>query len=130
LSAKGASMSLLDKKVAIVTGGGRGIGRAIAEALARAGARVTITAARSGAELAASAGALAQAVGPDRVLALTADVAREADCHRVVDETVARFGALHILVNNAGRGYRFILEANAHLPESERLKFWNTPADL
>jgi 3-oxoacyl-[acyl-carrier protein] reductase len=121
---------LLDGRVAIVTGGGRGIGRAIAEALARAGAKVTITAARSNAELAASADVLAQLVGAERVLALTGDVSREADCRRVVDETVARFGALHILVNNAGRGYRFILEANAHLPESERLKFWNTPVEL
>jgi NAD(P)-dependent dehydrogenase (short-subunit alcohol dehydrogenase family) len=116
--------------VAIVTGGGRGIGRAIAEALARAGAKVTITAARSNAELAASADAIAQTVGAERVLALTGDVSREADCRRVVDETVARFGALHILVNNAGRGYRFILDANAHLPEPERLKFWNTPVEL
>jgi 3-oxoacyl-[acyl-carrier protein] reductase len=120
----------LDNKVAIVTGGGRGIGRAIAEALARAGARVTITAARSKGELAEAAAAIAQEVGAERVLPLTGDVSRMADCRRVVDETAARFGALHILVNNAGRGYRFILEANAHLPESERLKFWNTPIEL
>jgi NAD(P)-dependent dehydrogenase (short-subunit alcohol dehydrogenase family) len=120
----------LDGKIAIVTGGGRGIGRAIAEALARAGARVTITAARMGDELDATGESILRAVGPDRVLSLKADVRDEADCRRVVDETVARFGALHILVNNAGRGYRFILEANAHLPEGERLKFWNTPADL
>lgn len=116
----------LEGKIAIVTGGGRGIGRAIAEALARAGARVTITAARMGDELEAAA----KAIGDGRVLALKADVRDESDCRRVVDETVKRFGGLHILVNNAGRGYRFILEANAHLPESERLKFWNTPTEL
>jgi len=120
----------LDGKVAIVTGGGRGIGRAIASALANAGARVTITAARTGAELDDAAAAIAGNVGKDCVLALKADVTDDADCRRVVEQTVARFGRLDILVNNAGRGYRFILEANAHLPEKERLKFWNTPTDL
>jgi 3-oxoacyl-[acyl-carrier protein] reductase len=121
---------VLDGKVAIVTGGGRGIGRAIAEALAGAGARLTITAARNLAEVQATAKSIAQKVGADRVLAIQADVADEADCKRVVENTVGRFGRLDILVNNAGRGYRFILEANAHLPETERLKFWNTPTDL
>jgi NAD(P)-dependent dehydrogenase (short-subunit alcohol dehydrogenase family) len=122
--------NVLDGKVAIVTGGGRGIGRAIAEALARAGARVVITAARTGDELEAAGESIVRAVGPDRAATIKADVRDEADCRRVVDEAVARFGGLNILVNNAGRGYRFILEANAHLPESERLKFWNTPTDL
>jgi 3-oxoacyl-[acyl-carrier protein] reductase len=121
---------VLDGKIAIVTGGGRGIGRAIAEALARAGACVTITAARMGDELEATGESIARAVGPGRVAPVKADVRDEADCRRVVDETVKRFGGPNILVNNAGRGYRFILEANAHLPESERLKFWNTPTDL
>ena len=120
----------LEGKVAIVTGGGRGIGRAIAEARAAAGAHVTITAARQGAELEETAAGIAAKVGKERVLALKANVASEADCQQVVDETVDWFGGLHILVNNAGRGYRFILEANAHLPPSERLKFWNTPTDL
>jgi len=122
--------SVLDGKVAIVTGGGRGIGRAIAGALAAAGARVTITAASTGDELSAAAASIGGAVGKDRVHALKADVRNEADCKRVVAETIDRFDGLHILVNNAGRGYRFILEANAHLPEGERLKFWNTPTEL
>jgi NAD(P)-dependent dehydrogenase (short-subunit alcohol dehydrogenase family) len=117
----------LDGKVAIVTGGGRGIGRAIAAALAKAGAKVVVTAARGGAEVTQAASEMGS---PDRVIAIQADVTKEADCKRVVEEAKKRFGGLHILVNNAGRGYRIVLEANAHLPESERLKFWNTPTDI
>jgi NAD(P)-dependent dehydrogenase (short-subunit alcohol dehydrogenase family) len=119
---------VLDGKIAIVTGGGRGIGRAIAMALASAGAAVTITASRSADELAATLAAIQAAGGPAQ--AEQADVASEEDCARIVARTVASFGGLDILVNNAGRGYRFVLEANAHLPEPERLKFWNTPPAL
>jgi 3-oxoacyl-[acyl-carrier protein] reductase len=113
----------LDGKVAIVTGGGRGIGRAIAAALAKAGAKVVVTAARGGAEVAKTASEIG-------AMAVQADVTKEADCKRVVEEAKKRFGGLHILVNNAGRGYRIVLEANAHLAESERLKFWNTPTEI
>ena len=121
-------MSALAGKVAIVTGGGRGIGRAIATALAGAGASLLITAARGREELAESAAAIAAAGG--RVLTEQADVAREEDCRRVVERAQAELGGLHILVNNAGRGYRLVLEANRALPERERLKFWNTPPDI
>jgi NAD(P)-dependent dehydrogenase (short-subunit alcohol dehydrogenase family) len=124
-------LATLDGKVAIVTGGGRGIGRAIAEALAVAGAHVTITAARGGDEIAKAVEEISARIqSKERVRAIKADVGDEADCKRVIEETAQWFGGLHILVNNAGRGYRFILEANAHLPEKERLKFWNTPTDL
>jgi NAD(P)-dependent dehydrogenase (short-subunit alcohol dehydrogenase family) len=121
-------MPLLDGKVAIVTGGGRGIGRAIAAALAEAGASILITAARTSEELAASAAAIRSAGG--RVLTEQADVSREADCRRVVARARDELGGLDILVNNAGRGYRFVLDANQDLPEAERLKFWNTPPDI
>src|SRR5438477_13041195 len=100
-------MSVLRDKVAIVTGGGRGIGRAIATALAGAGASIVITAARRGEELAATQAAISQAGG--RVLAEQADVTREDDCRRIVARAQEAFGGLHILVNNAGRGYRHVL---------------------
>ena len=81
----------LDGKLALVTGGSRGIGRAIAEELARAGATVVIGY-RSGADEAAE---VATAIGGR---AIQADVADAADAARLVDEA----GELDILVNNAG----------------------------
>jgi 3-oxoacyl-[acyl-carrier protein] reductase len=90
----------LDGKVAIVTGGSRGIGRAIAAALLDAGAQVAITG-RSPDSLAQ---AEADLQGGHRLLPVTADVASEADVHRLMRETAARFGGIDILVNNAGVG--------------------------
>ena len=81
----------LDGKLALVTGGSRGIGRAIAEELARAGATVVIGY-RSGADEAAQ---VAAAIGGR---AIQADVANAADAARLVDDA----GDLDILVNNAG----------------------------
>ncbi len=86
-------MGALDNKVAIVTGGAKGIGRAIAAGLAREGARIVIADLR-GAESAAAA--FADGVG------LTVDVADEAAVQRMADETVEQCGSIDILVNNAG----------------------------
>jgi NAD(P)-dependent dehydrogenase (short-subunit alcohol dehydrogenase family) len=91
----------LTGKVAIVTGGSKGIGRAIAERLAREGCR-TVVAAR-GAEALEETVAAITAVGGEAV-ALSADFSKAAPIQHVVDETVRRFGTVHILINNAGGG--------------------------
>ena len=111
----------LSGKAAIVTGGGRGLGRAMAMGLARAGARVMITSARNQQELAAVA-MQAATIGRGEIRSLVADVTSEADCARVVSETIRAFGSLDILVNNAGRGMRFVSEKFFDTPT----KFWQT----
>ncbi|HXW61210.1 MAG TPA: SDR family oxidoreductase [Candidatus Acidoferrales bacterium] len=89
---------LLHGQVAIVTGGGRGIGRAIARRLASAGAAVVVTA-RTEVEIQQVAHEIEGSGG--RASAVTADLASEADCEKIVAAAHGTFGAVHILVNNA-----------------------------
>jgi 3-oxoacyl-[acyl-carrier protein] reductase len=92
---------LLEGAVAIVTGGGTGIGRAVAESLARAGAgAVVVNYSRSEEDAVATAAALGE-LGCEGV-PRRASVADDAAVREMVDETVARFGRLDVLVNNAG----------------------------
>jgi NAD(P)-dependent dehydrogenase (short-subunit alcohol dehydrogenase family) len=112
----------LSGKTAIVTGGGRGLGRAMALGLLRAGANVVITAARNPQEIemVENEGVSSREAGTLRKF--VADVTREGDCRFVVSETIREFGAVHILVNNAGRGMRFVSEKFFDTPT----KFWET----
>jgi len=95
-------MQSLSGKVALVTGGSRGIGLAIARALVADGVQVAVTG-RSDAHLSAARPQI-EAAGPGSVETLQADVRRHPDIKRAVDATAARFGGLDILVNNAGVG--------------------------
>jgi NAD(P)-dependent dehydrogenase (short-subunit alcohol dehydrogenase family) len=95
-----ATGSLLAGRVALVTGGGRGIGREIAMELARAGADVAINYVVEPERAEATAADLA-ALGV-RSTGVAADVGNAADVQRMVEQVVARFGRLDILVNNAG----------------------------
>jgi NAD(P)-dependent dehydrogenase (short-subunit alcohol dehydrogenase family) len=98
----------LDGKVAIVTGGSRGIGRATAARFIRAGARVVI-AGRTQADLDRAVAGFEPATA---ARAVQADMTKEADVARLVDEAVRAFGGLDIVVNNA---------ANVKLAEVEAL---------
>jgi len=87
----------LQEKVAIVTGSSDGIGYATAHALAREGVRVVLCARRE-ALLAEARNTIAK----ETVLAVPCDVQQLPDVQRLVTETMQRFGAIHILVNNVG----------------------------
>ncbi len=89
----------LENKVAVVTGSGRGIGREIALLFGREGAKVVVLA-RNAEQIADVSKQIVDEGGQS--LGLTADVSRQADVQRVVDETVETFGGIDILVNNAG----------------------------
>jgi 3-oxoacyl-[acyl-carrier protein] reductase len=109
-------------KTAIVTGAGRGLGRALALGLVRAGANVVITAARTGQEIemVADEGVKIREAGTIRKF--VADVTSEEDCRYVVSQTIREFGSVHILVNNSGRGMRFVSEKFF----DTATKFWQT----
>ncbi|HVC18816.1 MAG TPA: SDR family oxidoreductase [Vicinamibacterales bacterium] len=93
----------LHGKVAVVTGGSKGIGFAIAAALAAQGAGVVISGRDSGA-LEQGRERLAGMAGPDRIAAVQADVRRPDAVDHLMAAAVATFGGLDILVNNAGVG--------------------------
>jgi 3-oxoacyl-[acyl-carrier protein] reductase len=93
-------VALMESKTALITGASRGIGRGIAIELARAGCRVAINYAGN-AEAAAEALALVKTAGGDGFI-VQGDVAVAADRERLVSETVAKFGRIDLLVNNAG----------------------------
>jgi len=90
----------LTGRVALVTGGGRGIGRAIAQGLAAAGAAVTINYKGNAAAAEETLAAISAAGG--KASAVQADVSASADADRLVKATVEAHGRIDILVNNAG----------------------------
>jgi NAD(P)-dependent dehydrogenase (short-subunit alcohol dehydrogenase family) len=110
----------LEGRVAIVTGGGRGLGRAMTHGLAHAGATVIATAARERDEIERVAADARPAKG--RVVPLIADVTNEEDCARIVATALDRFGRLDVLVNNAGRGMKYVSEQFM----TEPTRFWET----
>jgi NAD(P)-dependent dehydrogenase (short-subunit alcohol dehydrogenase family) len=107
-------------RVAIVTGGGRGIGRSIVLGLAEAGIRVVTTSAREHLEIEAVAGEANRRFGDRRVLALVGDVTQDDHCAKVIEAAMGQFGRVDVLVNNAGRGMKYV--SNDFLTEPTR--FW------
>jgi 3-oxoacyl-[acyl-carrier protein] reductase len=90
-----------ETKVALVTGASRGIGRAAAIRLAEGGAKIAIAYAGNDAA-AAEAKAECEKTGSPQVALFKFDVGDAAACAKAVEEVLAQFGALHVLVNNAG----------------------------
>ena len=111
-----------DARVAIVTGAGRGLGRAMALGLTHAGFRVVATASRETSEL----NAVQKEAPAGQVLPIVADVTQAADCERVVAATLSHYGRVDLLVNNAGRGMRYISEDFLTRPT----RFWETDPEI
>src|SRR4051812_39851952 len=90
--------NMRDRRV-LITGASSGIGRCLAQQLAAEGARLVLAARSEGPlhDLSRSLGC-----SPDDVLVVPTDVTQDADRHRVLEQAVARFGGLDVLVNNAG----------------------------
>jgi len=93
-------MPQLDDKIAVVTGAAQGIGKAIAEMLARRGAHVVV-ADLNFEKAQATAQAIAACTGR-RVIAVQTNVADSASAQAMIDRTMAEFGRIDVLVNNAG----------------------------
>ena len=115
---------ILDGKVAIVTGAGRGLGRAMTLGLLDAGACV------AGAELDLPAidetqGAVDQRGAEDRFLAIVTDITRDDSAPKIVNVAAERFGRVDILVNNAGINVRLFRRHDA----KDTAKFWEVTAE-
>jgi NAD(P)-dependent dehydrogenase (short-subunit alcohol dehydrogenase family) len=108
----------LKGKVAIVTGGGRGIGRAVALTLAREGADVVV-AARTEAEINEVADEIRRSGA--KSLAIRTDVSAEEDVKNLVSKTLQTFGKVDILVNNAGVGHPVSLTWDIDVEEWDRI---------
>jgi 3-oxoacyl-[acyl-carrier protein] reductase len=114
-------------RVAIVTGGLRGLGRAMALGLAREGAKVCAVGhiATDVDEFMAEA---TQAKCAERVFGLVADLRKPAECDRVIAETEKRFGKVDILVNNAGVTFTYI--DPTRFTDAGPKKFWEISDEI
>ncbi len=117
--------SELKDKVVIITGASSGIGRALAEELGVSGALVVLVARRE--VLLKTCAASIEAAG-GKAFIVVADISREEECKRLMEEIVARFGRIDVLINNAGVSMRALF----HQTEPDVLQrimdvnFWGT----
>ena len=110
----------LTGKTAIVTGGARGIGKEMAEGLAEAGANIVLCG-RNAETLDRTAAEFSER--GHKVIGIPCDVSKAEDVERAVAETVARFGSLDILINNAGTSW-------GAMPEDMTLEQWQRVIDV
>ena len=108
----------IEGKIALVTGGGRGLGKAICTALAKEGALVALTDLYSADQTAKEVESIGQQAMP-----FSADVVKEPEVQAMVDKIVDEWGGIDILVNNVGGDHAYLLE---DMPQSE----WNWNMDI
>ncbi len=115
----------LDDRVILITGASRGLGRAMAIACAEAGGRVVLAAPEPEA-LEEVAQMIAARCGSGRSLVLAMDITRREDCEAALPATLAAFGQLDVLINNARRLHR-----GPGLPDKGNvLPFWESNPDI
>lgn len=113
-------------RVAIVTGGARGLGRAMALGLLRDGFRVVITHLPTSAAEMQALNILAAREGSEgRLFAVESDVTKWEECRRTVERSLEHFGAVHGLINNAGIGMQGI----GNVLVGKRKPFYEVEAD-
>jgi NAD(P)-dependent dehydrogenase (short-subunit alcohol dehydrogenase family) len=117
----------MEQRVAIVTGGLRGLGRAMMFGLAREGHHV-VAVGHIDADIAAVEAETASTKPEGQILPLVADLRRPADCDRVVAMTLSRFEGVHILVNNAGLTFTTIDPARYRRAAPQ--KFWQVSDEI
>lgn len=108
----------IEGKIALVTGGGRGLGKAICAALAKEGALVALTDLYSAGQTAKEVESIGQQAMP-----FSADVVNESEVQSMVDKIIDEWGGIDILVNNVGGDHAYLLE---DMPQSE----WNWNMDI
>jgi 3-oxoacyl-[acyl-carrier protein] reductase len=111
-------MGILDGKVALVTGGGRGIGRGISEALGREGATVLINYRKDKEAAEETANAIVAAGGKASIHQASTDVPD--DCRRMMDEIHAQYGGLDIAIVNGGNASR-----GRSIVDTDEKELWN-----
>jgi short-subunit dehydrogenase len=113
--------SPFSQKVVLITGATSGIGRALAVYLLQQGARVAVCG-RNADVLTA----MTSEMKNDHLLALQADVSEEADCRRFIEQAVAHFGGIDILINNAGISMRALFSEVdlSVMKQSMDINFW------
>lgn len=98
----------LEGKVALITGGSKGLGKSMAMGLAQAGA-TTVICARTEADCEATASEIANETGQESI-ALAGDVTDEADVDRVFGAVKEKYGQLDVVINSAGINVRYLIE--------------------
>ena len=117
----------MEQRVAVVTGGLRGLGRAMALGLAGVGHRV-VAVGHIESDIAEMENAAGAAGVGGRIWPLVADLREANECDRVAAEARARFGAIDILVNNAGLTFTYIDPARFRRPTLQR--FWEVGDEI
>jgi len=113
----------MQNKVVVITGGTSGIGKALAVAALRSGAKVAVCGRKAD-----TLEALEKELATDNLYTYTADVSREDDCKRFIDQVIARLGKIDVLINNAGISMRALFK-DADLTVLKQLmdiNFWGT----